>query len=428
MPHVTHTRGARRQRGAASLAVVVVLFFGIALAGAYANRNQLFEQRSASHQARSTQAFEAAQAGLDWALAQLNSGRIDDHCAPSASAIAPSFRQRYLAIDADLGTITPRLRSDAGPLWPACVHDGVDWQCHCPADGPSALAAPPGPGLHPAFRLRFVAVGGPRPGLVRIESNGCTRLADDCLDFPARAVNGEGRATVQALLALRPGLAEAPAATLTLRGALDVGGAALGVVNSEPTDSGLTVLAGAGVYLPGLRLQGQAGTPAPFTLRESDAALAALSADRLFAATFGTWPAVYAAQPAAVHLPCPPAGCAGAALRATVAAHPGRVFWVGGDLTLDSAGAIGSATDPVVLVVAGSLQFAAPVDVFGLVYARTANWASAGAGRIRGAAVAEGALSGNGEMDLVFDADILRRLRLHSGSFVQVPGSWRDFE
>ena len=51
----------------------------------------------------------------------------------------------------------------------------------------------------------------------------------------------------------------------------------------------------------------------------------------------------------------------------------------------------------------------------------------AGSGLIRGAAVAEGALGGSGTPTIVFDADALRRLRLKSGSFVRVPGGWKDF-
>ena len=174
--------------------------------------------------------------------------------------------------------------------------------------------------------------------------------------------------------------------------------------------------------------RGTPGTPAPATLQASDATLAALGPDRLFAAIFGTWPDVARKQPAAVVLACAPTGCDATLLRAAVARHPGRVFWVDGDLTLDSAGDIGSTDAPVVAIVDGSLRFTAAVTVHGLVYSRAATWDSAGHGTIRGAAVAQGHLRGHGAFDIVYDAAILRRLRLLTGSFVQVPGSWRDFE
>ena len=53
----------RGQSGAASLVVVLMLFFVIALVSAYTSRNLIFEQRTANNQYRSTQALEAAEAG-----------------------------------------------------------------------------------------------------------------------------------------------------------------------------------------------------------------------------------------------------------------------------------------------------------------------------------------------------------------------------
>jgi Tfp pilus assembly protein PilX len=82
MPRLSLRRTPRRvaaaQRGAAALAVVMVLFFVISLVAAYASRNLVFEQRASTNQYRSTLALETAEAGAEWALALLNTGRIDD--------------------------------------------------------------------------------------------------------------------------------------------------------------------------------------------------------------------------------------------------------------------------------------------------------------------------------------------------------------
>ena len=53
-----------RERGAATLVVVMVLFFIISMVAAYTSRNLIFEQRTSANQYRSTQAQEAAEAGL----------------------------------------------------------------------------------------------------------------------------------------------------------------------------------------------------------------------------------------------------------------------------------------------------------------------------------------------------------------------------
>ena len=91
--------GPSAQRGAAALIVVMLLFFIISLVAAYAGRNLIFEQRTSTNQYRATQAFEAAEAGLEWALAMLNGGRVDgrlhpaspDGCAQRAFASAISI-------------------------------------------------------------------------------------------------------------------------------------------------------------------------------------------------------------------------------------------------------------------------------------------------------------------------------------------------
>ncbi|MBP6778821.1 MAG: fimbrial assembly protein, partial [Piscinibacter sp.] len=104
------TRIRRHQRGAAALAVTVLLLFVMALAVGLAHRNLIFEQRSSANQLRSTRAFEAAEAGLAWAQTLLDrGGAIGADC--SAADAVPgdtSFRDRYLAFDAASGTLVPR--------------------------------------------------------------------------------------------------------------------------------------------------------------------------------------------------------------------------------------------------------------------------------------------------------------------------------
>ncbi len=49
-------------------------------------------------------------------------------------------------------------------------------------------------------------------------------------------------------------------------------------------------------------------------------------------------------------------------------------------------------------------------------------------GDIRGALVTRGNITAGGaDARIVYDRALLDRLRLTSGSFVRVPGSWRDF-
>src|SRR5262245_61078598 len=61
-----------RTRGAATLSIVLLLSFVAVLVVLHAHRDVVFDLRSAANEARAAQAHEAAQAGLEWAIALLN--------------------------------------------------------------------------------------------------------------------------------------------------------------------------------------------------------------------------------------------------------------------------------------------------------------------------------------------------------------------
>ena len=98
---------AFRQRGAATLGITLLLLFVVMLVAGVANRNLIFEQRASANQWRSTQAFEAAEAGLEWAQAMLASdAAIGDACEPDAAPGNTAFRERFLAYDAETRAFT----------------------------------------------------------------------------------------------------------------------------------------------------------------------------------------------------------------------------------------------------------------------------------------------------------------------------------
>ena len=89
-----------RQRGVASLAVSMILLFGMTLIAFFASRSMIFEQRTSANQYRATRAFEAAEAGIEWALSQIN----DKNCISTAVVAGAcntvggvvSYRDRYI--------------------------------------------------------------------------------------------------------------------------------------------------------------------------------------------------------------------------------------------------------------------------------------------------------------------------------------------
>jgi hypothetical protein len=434
--------------GAAALAVVMVLFFIMSLVAAYASRNLIFEQRTSANNYRSTQAFEAAEAGLEWALAMLNGGRMDDACTPSVDPARDGFRERYLEVPAANGQILARTWVDAGtpaPLRPSCVRGNAGWTCSCPAAGDPALAAPGGVNAAPVFVLQFETVAG-QPGVVRVFSQGCSGWGTPCIKGAGN--RADANAEVNALVGLAPALTQTPVSAITVRGRLEAPDA----VFSNGFAQGVAInIGGADVDAP--NVTGPAGTPAgPRVVVTGDTSLdyqpiaGVLSAgDRMFLAAFGAPPAAYRLHPAVVRVDCS-ADCA-ARLQAAADGHPGRVLWVDGDLVLpaDTVMTLGTPAAPVMLVAAGNIGIGAGSDlvVNGLVYVRGASLDATGSNtQFNGVFIAEGEAAGAdegrftiaGAPRIDFDpavTDVLQQVQARQvpgfGSFARLPGSWRDF-
>jgi hypothetical protein len=282
-----------------------------------------------------------------------------------------------------------------------------------------------------------------QPGLVMIEVNGCTRADENCLSFPGSAAEQEGRATLYAMVALKSALPSPPPAALTVRD--DVLGGVMQIVNTDPDAGGLTVQAGGTINMAGLTLLSVPGSTgdsfveddplmndvSPLSLK---VAVPPMNPNRVFNSVFGTLPDTYRQQPAAWAPDCAGGQCTRLALATWASSNPGRVIWVDGDLQLDTLGDIGTAPDPadvantgpVVIVVTGSFVATANARVWGFVYSQSGAWT--GAPDIRGAAFVEDDLDATAGGRIVFNREVMQHLQHRSGSFVRVPGGWRDFQ
>jgi hypothetical protein len=438
-PRTRHLRFSRpalvagKQRGAATLVIVLLLFFIVSLVAAYTGRNLIFEQRTSANQYRSTQAMEAAQAGVEWALAQLSGGRIDANCQPSTTVTDNTFRDRYLsatgsddeAIEDD-GLITLRTQTDGSALMSACVFDGDTnaWRCSCPDDGAIALPAVTSPLARPMFRIRFMPVT-LRPDLVYIVSAGCTRPDASCLAADPTAPAGDAIAVLTSLVMIRGTLFTPPASPLMARGTIGAGTGPLSVINADSSSGGITAIAGGGVDLTNLVPSSLPGTPPEASVAPPDGPLAALTnGRRMFHTIFGVEPEVFRQQLAAVRVDCS-GGCNASTVAPLVGNNPGRVIWLDG--TLDIDGDIGSIGVPAFLVATGGVTMTSGT-VSGVIYSRTTDWdLGVGSTVVNGALIAENNIVGSGGQLIQYDPAIMNRLRRGRGSFVQVPGGWKDW-
>jgi hypothetical protein len=417
---------ARPQRGVAALAVTMLLLFAMVLGVAYVNRNLVFEQRASANQYRSTQAFEAAEAGLEWALTQLNrTARIGSDRLPSASAAAASFRQQHLSHDLPTGRYVARTWLDGSiqaPLHPTCVLDAPGWRCSCPGDSAPSLLAPTGSVAAPAFRVELRDVG--QAGLVRVVSIGCTALAGPCM--PSSPDGVDGTAQVQVLAALLPGLRTLPAAAVTARGSVVASGA-LGVHNTGAGTGGLGIQAGSDVNVSLAHWSVPAGSSNSGVIARNDSGLAALTPLQFFATYFGLDKSSWSERPTVRRITC--ASDCTASLEAAMDAPESAQIFIDGDVTIAGPVALGTLQQPVLVVATGAIHISGAVTITGVLYGGSVVWNDTlppGAA-VRGALLSENDFGGNGAPDITRDAAVLQRLASDAGTFARVNGSWRDF-
>lgn len=107
-----------------------------------------------------------------------------------------------------------------------------------------------------------------------------------------------------------------------------------------------------------------------------------------------------------------------------------KMIWIeqiAGEARITSNTVMGSPSQPVILIVNGDFKVTGDLTLFGIVYVAQ-NWANSGGGTVSvtGAIIVEGDLSGAGTPNVTYDPNILRRAYNNFGTFSKIPGTWRD--
>ena len=388
-----HTPNRFRQHGAATLVSTVVVLVLMTLVAFFANRNIVFERKTAANQYRSTKAIEAAEAGIEWAIGNLNSSRkISTACAASTLSTERSMRDKYL--DPDNNGSFLETFSSATPL---CTLINGAWSCSCPNDGgtPTVAACNTTQGC-PTFRVSFANMPNDAT-LVRISATGCTNAEQPCVN--AATATADATATVTQVVKVLSGLATLPAAALSAKGNVDFGANAITATNTDPGSNGITINAGGNItgFINSNTIVSLPGTPPGASLVGTDSSLAVLSDDQMFKSFFGMTKDQFKASPATTSVNCS-GGCNSTVADAIDAGA--RTLWVEGNMTL-----------------------------YGVLYCQNGTWDNTGGGdaQIIGAAISEGNFTATGTPNPTYDPNVLRRLREATGQFAKVPGGWRDF-
>jgi hypothetical protein len=417
----------RRQRGAAALAVVLILVGAASLATAWMGRTLWTEQLGLSAQVRGVVAQETAQFGLDRAWAVLHEPRaLDPTCQASPvmpGGLPPPDALRRL------------LESGSGPSMPlvACARVGTVWSCQCPAGpiaGVGAGTAPSPPwtaaGDREAFVVEATAVPGAVPG-VRLVATACAEGGIACASQASAGSSPPGAvARLVADHALRAALAATPAAAVVAGGSIHLGDGPthrVRVVNTDPDGHGLVLHAGGALHAGDATVTGWPGAPIGAALAPNDAALARGDAGQRLGAWLGSGPARWRDWPRVARLACDAAACDGADVDALLE-QGHRAIAVTGSLRWTPGAAVRPA---FILLVEGVLDLEGPgvLDAVLVAHELRLRNASSVPLEVRGGLIAAGDVSVEGTVTVRRDAAVLSAAGGVPLAVGRVSGQWR---
>ncbi|MCE4555844.1 PilX N-terminal domain-containing pilus assembly protein [Roseateles cellulosilyticus] len=417
----------RQQAGAATLIVVMMLFLVMALLAAYANRGQLFEQRVSGTYGRAALAQQAAEAGVEWTLAQLNGTAIDNSCKPVAAG-GQRFVDRYLSIDGADRSFTWLNGEAKGVVDCARDAENGSWSCRCPAaDSKHAVRdSMQAEELTPSFAILLPKSKG--AGTLELTIQGCTDSSPDrCLPDNLFDLTKAQLATIKtsALVALVSAVRTPPSMPLVVKGDIQSAGAGLGLHNTDPKSGGLLLQMGGN--WPD-KLDTRLDTVPGASLSQAvvhDATLNDPKTD-VFKMYMGATSARYVNHPALRKLACD-GDCASALEDAYAAGQ--RIVWIAGDLRISSNKVLGTLDDPMLIVATGAVALTGPFQINGMLVAQgDLAWTNTSGmpSLINGIVLVGGAMATQGAVDIVYQQKIANQLRNRMGSFVRVPGGWTD--
>lgn len=416
-----HQNSLQRQRGIGTIAVALILLFGMSVAVFFANRNVLFEQRTAVNQTRSTEALELAEAGVEWAMGMLNNS-LEVGTACTASSSSTTFRNRFL-------NPTGNAFAPTG-LVAGCKRLSGAWSCSCPTTGAVALSASSGP----SFTVSFAAVAG-FPDMVSVTAVGCTAHGGTGACAAGGSNAPDARATVSAQLKVSPLMPAKAPSPIVCGGNCAIGGS-YNVVNTSVATNGILVNAGGTITSgAGTSYTTIPGQPADNALIGSDASLgnlassdATCSNSSMFRTFFGTTIQEYKNQPGVKTISCSSANDCKTQVENAYNAGS-RAFYFSSDFQLSGNGTLGSATDPVTFVTENAIKINGTWDVYGVLFSNSAdvNDLGTGAANIYGAIISCKDYNNNGNGTATYNEDVMNNLNLKNGAMVRVPGSWRDW-
>ncbi|WP_372740198.1 PilX N-terminal domain-containing pilus assembly protein [Neptunomonas sp.] len=379
---------AKKERGVATLFISFILLALMSLTAFFVNRTLVIDQEVAGNYYRADRAQMAAQTGLDVVQAQLNTPDRSTFIDGSGNLIAGPHN-----LSSSLGSTANTFGT-----------------------------------LSLSVTLTDISPPGETASILAINSLGCWKesgagavaACDTC------STSCPANAEVSETVAFRGALTGVPSAPLTAKGDISLNSAAITVTNTEGPSQGLTIHAGGAVTASSSNLESLPGRPSESSVASGDDELSSISTDDFFLKFFGQDKDTYK-ENADYQITC------GGVCNTSVSGKQGAIIWVdvppGDSFTINSNTTVGSAANPVILIVNGNLELRGTASIYGLVYSATTNWNNSGGGtsQVLGAAISEGDFEATGTPNPTYDSSVLQSLANNLGNYYKIPGSWRDF-
>lgn len=463
MKHALLLAPRSRQRGVGALAVSMLLLFASSIVVFYLNRGLIFEQKAAANQARSTGAFEIAEAGIEWATGMLNlDADVDANCTPLATRLNTP-RMKYLLTGGAITAFMPTTNT-----FPGCKMNGTALTCSCPNPGAGEQVASLGTAEQPSFTVAFsrvpildpatgAALVDPATGTtmmdptsIRVVSTGCAAQAGACKPDTTAAGGSasttgasDASARVEAVLKFNPTLRAVAVTALTCGTFCNVGGS-FNVKNTEVSSNGYLVNAGTTISSgPGTGYETIPGQPTQNAMIANDTSLSALSSpdptcsnSAMFRTYFGTTLEKYAAPAPGVKIipGCDNASTCGALVHAAYLAGWKDFYFPDGFALNNSApfSALGenAVGKGVKIVTPKEININGNITINGLLFSNSAAFDDVGTGTadVNGALITCAGYKSNGNGLINYSSAAISNGPGTGGTMVRVPGSWRDFQ
>lgn len=390
----SHRSYAKKQSGVATLFIAMVLLGVMSLTAFFANRTLVMDQEVAGNQYRTSRAQMAAEAGLDALHAQFNS----------------SSRSNFINAS---GNLIP------GPHYPLTSSQTTPFNTLNTTNAGIVTSR---------VTLADLSQPGEQNSTLSITSLGCWKesgagtltACDTC------STSCPANVEISQIFVFRGALTGVPSAPLTAKGNISLNSAAITVTNTEGPSQGLTIHAGGTVTASPGNLETLPGRPPESSIASNDDELSTITNDDYFTKFFGQDKATYKDN-ANYQITC------GGVCNSEVSGKQGAIIWVdvpaGEIFKINSTTTVGSATNPVILIVNGNLQLNGSATIYGIVYSANTEWDNTGGGtsQIIGAAIAEGDFIATGTPNPTYDSSVLNNLSNSLGNYYKIPGSWRDF-